>query len=210
MDLKQKFIEAIGTFFLFFVIGMNSLSPTMSATAPFSITGVLILIIYLGASISGSHYNPAVSISLYLNDKISLPKTLSYIVSQLFGVVIASLAVLFFMDTTVVSENDFTGSKIFAAEYLFTFLLSLTVLMVAANPKSAGNSYFGIAIGLVVFVGICVVGPYSGAVFNPAILAGLVVVKVISINQIGYYLLAQVLGAITAGYFGKFLLNEKA
>jgi glycerol uptake facilitator-like aquaporin len=210
MELKAKLVEGIGTFFLFFVIGMNCLNPTMAATAPFSIGTVLVLLVYLGATISGSHYNPAVSISLLVSENITLAKTLSYFVSQAFGVILACLVVLVFMDNTIVSENGFIGTKIFVAEYLFTFLLSLTVLMVAANPKSSGNHYFGIAIGLVVFVGICVVGPFSGAVFNPAVLAGLVVIKVISISQVGYYLLAQVLAAFTAGYLGKYLIESES
>ena len=208
MNAKQKVVEILGTFFLFLVIGVNCLNPALSATAHLSIGGVLVLLVYLGGSISGAQYNPAVSLGVMVRKSGSVIDFLSYSVCQLIGVALASFAVLFFVDTTAVSENDFVPSGIFAAEYLFTFLLVLTILMVATNRKNEGNSFFGLAIGLVVMVGICVVGPVSGAVFNPAVLMGLVVIKVVTAQQVFYYLVAQALAAVSAGFLGKYLLEE--
>jgi aquaporin Z len=56
-----------------------------------------------------------------------------------------------------------------AAETVFTAALVLVVLNVAATKETAGNSYFGIAIGFTVAAGAFVVGPISGAAFNPAV-----------------------------------------
>ncbi len=59
-----------------------------------------------------------------------------------------------------------------ATEFMFTFLLVLTVLNVATNVKISGNSYFGIAIGFTVIAGAIAAGDISGGVFNPAIAFG--------------------------------------
>ena len=47
--------------------------------------------------------------------------------------------------------------------------LVLVVLNVAATKETAGNSYYGLAIGFTVAGGIFAVGPISGAAFNPAV-----------------------------------------
>src|SRR5256885_13508807 len=56
-----------------------------------------------------------------------------------------------------------------AAEIVFTTALVLVVLNVAATKETAGNSYYGLAIGGTVAAGAFVVGPISGAAFNPAV-----------------------------------------
>jgi aquaporin Z len=56
-----------------------------------------------------------------------------------------------------------------SAEILMTSALVLVVLNVAATKETAGNSYYGLAIGFTVAAGVFVVGPISGAAFNPAV-----------------------------------------
>ena len=57
-------------------------------------------------------------------------------------------------------------------EGLFTFALSLVVLNVATDDATAGNSYYGLAIGFTVMAGAFAVGGISGGVFNPAVGTG--------------------------------------
>ena len=61
----------------------------------------------------------------------------------------------------------------FVAEFIFTFALVTTVLNTAVNRLTAGNSYFGIAIGAIVAIGVVAVGKISGGFFNPAVLLGI-------------------------------------
>ena len=56
-----------------------------------------------------------------------------------------------------------------SAEIIFTVALVLVVMNVAATKETAGNSYYGLAIGLTVACGAFVVGPISGGAFNPAV-----------------------------------------
>ena len=60
----------------------------------------------------------------------------------------------------VVLTNDL--KSIFIAEFIFTLALASTVLFTAVNSLTAGNSYFGIAIGAIVTIGIVSVGQISG------------------------------------------------
>ena len=62
-------------------------------------------------------------------------------------------------------------------EILFTFALVLVVLNVATSSGTAGNSYYGLAIGFTVVVGAFAGGPISGGAFNPAVGIGPNVIK---------------------------------
>lgn len=70
--------EYLGTFF--FILAIFS-----SGGNPLIIGGALALVIFLIGSISGGHVNPAVSVSMFLNNSISMNKLLGYIVAQLLG-----------------------------------------------------------------------------------------------------------------------------
>lgn len=83
----MKFIyEFIGTFFLMLTVGMcviNTSHPEFFA--PVAIGSVLAVMIFAGGHVSGGHYNPAVSLAVFLRKKISLKNMLIYWVAQLLG-----------------------------------------------------------------------------------------------------------------------------
>ena len=70
--------EYLGTFF--FILAIFS-----SGGNPLIIGGALALVIFLIGGISGGHVNPAVSMSMFLNNSISMNKLLGYVVAQLLG-----------------------------------------------------------------------------------------------------------------------------
>jgi len=70
--------EYLGTFF--FVLAIFS-----SGGNPLIIGGALALVIYLTAPISSGNINPAVSLAMFLNNKLSVTKLIGYIVAQLLG-----------------------------------------------------------------------------------------------------------------------------
>ena len=78
----------------------------------------------------------------------------------------------------------------------------LVILNVAMSPRTRGNAYYGIAIGLTVTAGIVAVGDMSGAVFNPAVALGPIIIDVIvnsgPVSSIWIYILAPVSGAVAA------------
>jgi len=102
---------------------------------------------------------------------------------------------------------------IFFSEIIFTFLLVFVILNVATHPNLKGNSFYGIAIGLTVMVGIFSVGPISGAVFNPAVSLGPSIIDAITSEGVShyftwYYIIFPFIGSILAVLGFKFLLSN--
>jgi aquaporin Z len=83
-------------------------------------------------------------------------------------------------------------------EFLFTFLLALTVLNVAASSETKGNSFYGLAIGFSIVVGVAAGGSISGGVYNPAIGSGAVLIHAFldggDLGNLWIYLVGPFLG----------------
>lgn len=98
-DSLKFIIELIGTFF-FISIVLNALND--STIGPWGISIGLLASIYFGGKISGGHFNPAVSIAMYLkNNNFTFNLLLGYIIFQLIG---AGLAVK--LNTYILQNMD--------------------------------------------------------------------------------------------------------
>ena len=64
--MNKYITEFIGTFFLVFTIGLVVIKPGADAFAPIAIGSALMVMIYAGGHISGAHYNPAVTLAVWL------------------------------------------------------------------------------------------------------------------------------------------------
>ncbi len=192
--------ELIGTFFLVFTVGMTSLIPNSAGImAPIAIAAILAAMVYAGGAVSGGHYNPAVSFAIWIKGLLSTKDFIFYAVSQLIGGMLAASATLFFKGaTTIQTMLRVDPTKAFFGEFLFTFALCYVVLNVAASKKNAGNSFFGLAIGLIVLVGAYTVGPFSGGVFNPAVALGITLMKISPSSALWVYVIANLAGAAAA------------
>jgi aquaporin Z len=67
--MKKYLVEFIGTFFLVFTIGMTVIAPGAGDMAPLAIGSVLAVMIFAGGHISGGHFNPAVTLGVWLRGK---------------------------------------------------------------------------------------------------------------------------------------------
>jgi aquaporin Z len=92
------------------------------------------------------------------------------------------------------------------AEFLFTFALCYVVLNVATAKATAGNSYYGLAIGFTVLTGAYAVGPISGGAFNPAVAVGISVMELSPWTDLWVFLVANFAGGAAAA--GVFKLNN--
>ena len=164
--MKKIFIELFGTYFLVLIIGLSSGNPIAVGFG-------LMVLVYCGAHISGAHYNPAVTLAMFLQKEISALDSIKYFISQVLGSTLAALSI-YLMKSNMLVQPVLGDSiyPIFFSEIIFTFLLVFVILNVATHPNLKGNSFYGLAIGLTVMAGIFSVGPVSGAVFNPAVSLG--------------------------------------
>ena len=190
--------EFAGTFVFLTAIGLSGHS---GALAPLVVGMALVAMVYMGGHVSGAHYNPAVSFALYLRGVIG-PATMGlYWATQVVaGVLAFGFASLLGAHVGGVHPGSGVAwSSALAAEVLFTAALALVVLNVAATRETAGNSYYGLAIGFTVAVGAFTVGPISGAAFNPAVGFGATLVGAVSSNEtwsdLWLYIVGPLIGA---------------
>jgi MIP family channel proteins len=235
--------EFMGTFALVFFITMvvsifvqappPPVQPGAQVVAPFidwSVIGlvhvfVLFLLIQTLAIVSGAHFNPAVTVAMTALRQIKPPDAAIYIVAQLAGAVAAALltkALLVEFDnadavnfgaTAIgdrLNEEALLGSL---AEGFGTFFLVWAIVGVAVNPRGSREWAALVIAGTLGFL-VMVIGPLTGASFNPARWFGPALVS----GEFGdfndwffAYLLAPIIGALLAGlvYFNVFMQEGK-
>ncbi len=161
--------EFIGTFFLVLVITLTVLGKV--AMAPIAIGLALMVMVYMGGSVSGAHYNPAVTLAIMIRGLIPAPEALIYMACQVAGAVVAAAVGGWLMgENLLVSPGANVGDvKAVVVEILFTFALALVVLNAATAKANEGNSFYGAAIGLTVTAAAFAGGGISGGAFNPAV-----------------------------------------
>jgi aquaporin Z len=196
--MSKYVVELIGTFFLVLTIGLVVIEPGAGAFAPLAIGSVLMVMIYAGGHISGGHYNPAVTLAVWMRGRCSGSDVPGYMISQFAGGIIAAFAVFLIKGDVLVEAAIISPIPSLLAEFLFTFALCFVVLNVATSKNTSGNSYFGLAIGFTVLVGAYAVGSISGGAFNPAVAVGIITMGMMDISSIWIFLVANFLGGIAA------------
>ncbi len=206
--MRNYVTEFVGTFFLVLTIGLTVLDGT--PLAPLAIGSALMIMVYMGGHVSGGHYNPAVSLAVFLRGKMaSGGEMVRYWLAQIAGALVAALTVRLIVGQTFApgpADGAGTGS-VLLVEFLYTFALALVVLNSAASAKTHGNSFYGLAIGFTVVVGAFAGGPISGGAFNPAVGIGPIAVHATlgegTWEALWLYLVAPLLGgAAAAAVFG--------
>jgi len=194
--------ELIGTYFLVFTIGFAVTSGI--AAAPIAIGCALMIMVYMGGHVSGAHYNPAVTIAVYMRGAASKSDVAPYIAAQILGSVLAALTVQFVTGETFAPApgSGYGVPAVVLAEFLATFALVLVILNVATSKATEGNSYYGLAIGFTVLAMAYAVGPVSGGAFNPAVGVGPILVDTIlgggSAADVWIYLVGPIAGGVAA------------
>jgi len=205
--MRKYVTEFIGTFGLVFTVGCAVFSG--SALAPLAIGAALMVLVYAGGHISGAHYNPAVTLGVFLRGKIPLGEAGPYWAAQFIGAFLAAWLAKFTVNPGLVRTLSTSGAHaIFAAmlaEFVFTFALVYVVLNVATSKDQPGNQFFGLAIGFTVATGAFAVGSISGGAFNPAVAFGAMLMGLINWGNFYIYLIGNVLGAAVAAIAFKYL-----
>ena len=208
--MKKYIVEFIGSFFLVLCIGLAVIDNPWLNLAPLAIGSMLMVMVYAGGHISGAHYNPAVTLAVWIRGRCSTADVLPYILSQLAGAALAALLVGYFKgDAMPVEASAMTDiPQALVAEVLGTFALAYVVLNVATSKNTSGNSFYGLAIGFTVMTCAFVLGNYSGGAFNPAVAVGISIMKLASWTDIWIYLVGCFGGAALAAVVFKFLNPE--
>jgi aquaporin Z len=188
-------MEAIGVFFLTIVIATGN---------PWAIGFMFAALMYIGFHVSGSHYNPAVSVAAFINNDIKRDECLKYIAAQIVGAFFGTYVAMMYFGGGVhmfgVSSELGIGIQVMM-EALLTGLFCwafLTATMTAAL-RSAG------VYGLVCGFTLVAIGSIGG-LFNPAVAMGSMLMSMaqgagcMCHESMLVYLIAPFAGAILAAY----------
>jgi aquaporin Z len=197
--MKKYLVEFIGTFFLVFTVGSTVISPGAGSLAPVAIGAVLMVMVFAGGHVSGGHYNPAVTLAVWIRGKCETRDVAPYWISQLAAAFVAAWMVGKIKMQGSAAPLAIAGWKpAFVAEFLFTFALCWVVLNAATSKGTAGNSFYGLAIGSTVMVGAFAVGGVSGGAFNPAVATGISLMGLSFWGNYWVLLAGELAGAIAA------------
>lgn len=206
--MKKYLVEFIGTFFLVLTIGLTVLPGAAGVIPPLAIAAALMVMIYAGGHISGAHYNPAVTVAVFLRGRCPAADIVPYWLAQIAGAAAAAFAATFLTGKTATPMDISNVPAALLAEFLFTFALAYVILNVATAKATAGNSYYGLAISFTVLAGAFSVGAISGGAFNPAVAVGAALMKLVKFSDIWIHLSADLAGAALAALTFKGLNPE--
>lgn len=174
-DWQRYAAEAYGTFVLVGVGTGAILAASISGGGVVQIAFAfglgLLAGLYTVGRISGGHFNPAVSLGMYLDKRISMTDMLFYWASQAVGAVIASLALAGIINkgavaTTITSVNETFVSPFggFLGEAILTAVFVLVILVVSRGGSSTAYLAIAFTLTAVHLIGV----PFTGASVNPA------------------------------------------
>ena len=200
--MKKYLVEFIGTFFLVLTVGMTVVAPGAGALAPLAIGSALMIMVYAGGHVSGGHYNPAVTLAVWLRGRCAASDVPFYMAAQILGACLAAAGVMCFKGHPVVTPMEIKIVPAFVAELVGTFALAYVVLNVATAKATAGNSNYGLAIGFTVMTMAFALGGISGGAFNPAVAVGITRMHLVDATHLWLYFTANLgAGALAALVF---------
>jgi len=216
--LRPLVAEFVGTA-LFVFLGVGSIVVNAASNNALGAVGTalahgvgLSVLVTMTMSISGGHLNPAVSVALWLTQKIDGRTLGQYVLAQILGGVVGALLVkglfpVMAARVTSLGTPQLSGTlglfEGIAIEALLTFFLVSAVFGTAVSPQAPKVGGFGI--GLAIFVCAMVGGALTGAAMNPARAFGPALVAWEWHGQVVYWI-GPLLGATAAGALWKFVL----
>ena len=206
--MNKYIVEFIGTFFLVLTVGMCVIKPDAGNFAPMAIGSALMVMVYAGGHISGGHYNPAVTVAVWLRGKCPAASVPGYIAAQVLAGVVAAVTALYLKGNPEVTPAELKIVPALLAEFLGTFALCWMVLNTATAKGTAGNSNYGLAIGFTVMVMAYAVGAISGGAFNPAVAVGITVMDLVRGANVWIHLVGDFAGGVVAALAFKSLSLE--
>jgi aquaporin Z len=204
--MKKYLVEFIGTFFLVLTVGMTVIDPVVAVGfAPLAIGAALMIMVYAGGHASGGHYNPAVTVAVWLRGRCATADVPFYLVAQVLGAAAAAFIALYLKGHPTVTPKEIVVVPALIAELIGTFALCYVVLNVATAKATAGNSNYGLAIGFTVTVMAYALSGISGGAFNPAVAIGATLMHLVKSSNLWIYFVANFAAGALAALVFKFV-----
>ena len=215
MLTKKLIAEFVGTCFLvMIVVGSGIMAQNLSSDliiillANTIATGAgLTALIWIFITISGAHFNPAVSLIMYLNNELKLNECIYFISVQFVGgfcgVLLANI--MYGLDPIQFAENQRGGLNIYFSEFIATFGLIMTIIGV----KNFNTFAIAPAVGLYISAGYWFTSSTSFA--NPAVTLSRAFTDTftgINYEFILPFIIFQLFGALSAMFMMKLIQRD--
>lgn len=197
MHMQKYLMELVGTMFLTMAITLTG--------NPIAIGFMLAAMIIVGGHVSGGHFNPAVSLALFLRNRLSLHDTMLYVVMQTAG---ALVAIMFFNAITntvfvpdIAAELPLWISIFMEAALTFVFCWVIVTLVVRTVDRQSAHYHMPVLVGFTLMT-----IAFVGGLFNPAVgLAAFIsnIIKngtFVEMNHLLIYVIAPLVGSVVAAY----------
>ena len=216
MNIRSMIAEMIGTLLLVCtVVGSGIMAEQLAggnvAVALLGNTiatgAILFVLITIFGPLSGAHFNPAVTMVMFLYKEITAQHATIFILSQIFGGILGTWLAhfMFELDIWQISHNARSGLSQYGSEIVATFGLVLTILLGRKLKPDA----------VAMLVGLYITSAYwftaSTSFANPAV----TIARSISNSFAGiapadmpFFIIAQLIGALIAMWLGAYLLRK--
>ncbi|XP_065870604.1 aquaporin PIP2-1-like [Euphorbia lathyris] len=186
--------------------------------------GMIFILVYCTAGISGGHINPAVTFGLFLARKVSLPRAVMYMVAQCLGAIAGVGLVKAFQSAHYTRygggantlADGYSKGVGLGAEIIGTFVLVYTVFSATDPKRSARDSHVPVLaplpIGFAVFIVHLATIPITGTGINPARSLGAAVIynKEKAWDDHWMFWVGPMVGAAIAAFYHQFILRAGA
>ncbi len=202
---QRLLAEALGTFTLVAGISLAALQngggDAAVVTIAFGCGLALLAGLYAFADVSGGHFNPAVSLGMFLSRRLSASDLVGYTVAQIVGAVVASLAMLAVYSSNAVAtttnavQPGFSTWDALWLEFLVTGIFVAVILQASRSAGSRATALAAIPLTLVMaHIGLIRV---DGTSLNPARSIGPAIVGT-EFNDLWIFIVAPLAGGVLA------------
>ena len=219
-SMKKYVAEFIGTFVLVLfacgtaaVVGCSAENGTGYLLTALAFGLVIVAMAYSIGNVSGCHINPAVSIAMLVNKKMSAKDFVGYVVAQFLGAIGGAAVLMAFVGVeSGLGANALYQGNIWSSlliEIILTFVFVISILGVTS--KESNSAVAGIVIGLsltlVHILGISFTGTSVNPArsFGPALLVGGE-----ALSSVWVFIVAPLIGGVLAAVVYKFLDSKNA
>ncbi len=220
LDPRKLIAEVVGVFTLVFagagsvILSVAHANVNLVAIALAHGLAFGLMVAALG-HISGAHFNPAVTLGMWVTRRIGTPGAVGYILAQMLGGTLAALA-LWGLFPQSMHEPVALGAPLLAPqieflqgvgiEAILTFFL-VTVIFGTAVDRRGPGVVSGLAIGLAITMGMLAAQPLTGGMINPARAFGPALLSGEWTDQLVYWI-GPIIGGVVAALLYQYVFLE--
>ena len=215
--MKKYISEFVGTLVLVLVAcGVASITGGSLVETSLAFGLVIVAMAYSIGNVSGCHINPAVSLAMLINKKLTLKEFAYYVVSQVLGALAGAALLGVILGSFKSLGTNGYGEGMLASnlgiallvEFILTFIFVTAILGVTSKKENSNVAglVIGLTLTLVHLLGI----KFTGTSVNPArSLAPAVILGGLELQQVWVFIVSPLIGAVLSGIFYRFIIKEK-